>query len=152
MTGPSDHVDTDQEPAPPWLAESAERHKARLSVYRDYGPDERWEQRPVGLDLELRGIVFREGLHITEHGAKATYDALRGIAEWAFRVLDANPQVTYEIDEYDQHIVLADPLPEVELFGHVYHRADVNRPLDDAERKAVDQVRERLRSVGVRGG
>jgi hypothetical protein len=151
VAGPSDHCDIDYESAPrEAIAEWVARHKVRLSVYRDYGPDEHWAPQAVGYNVELRALVLGEPLHITEEAIRAVYDAVRRIGAWAFRVLDDNVQVAYELDEFDQHVVDEGSLLEVELFGHVYHRDDVRRPVDEAELRAVDQVCERLRSVGVR--
>jgi hypothetical protein len=149
MTGPGEQAETER--APTSIAESAARHKVRLSVYRDFGPDERWQERPVGFEIELRGTVYREGPRFTEHGIRAAYDVLRGIAEWAFGCLEADPRIAYEFDGYHTHVILADPLPEVELHSHIYHRDDRNRPLDDDDRSALDQVRYRLRAAGVHG-
>ena len=142
MTGPSDAPCDDS------IAEAVVRHQVRLSVYTDYGPDEHWRQRPVGFDVELRGLVL--GGPPRYHAAVAAYEALRRIGAWAFSVLDTNPEVTYEFDEFDRHAILEGSAIEVELCGHVYHRDDVRRPLDDRDRLAVDQIRHRLRSAGVR--
>jgi hypothetical protein len=150
MTGPAENKEAWRECASSddSIAQSVLRHKVRLSVYRDYGPDEKWRQRPVGFDVELRGLVL--GGPPRYHAAIAAYEALRRIGAWAFSVLDANPEVAYEFDAFDQHVIVEGPLIEVELCGHIYHRNDVCRPLDDKERQAVDQIRHCLRSAGVR--
>jgi hypothetical protein len=130
------------------IGQSVARHQVRLSVYRDYGPDEQWQQRPVGFDVELRGLVLGDPPNY--HSAVAAYEALRRIGAWAFCILDSNQQVAYEFDAFDQHVILEGSSFEVELFGHIFHRDHVRRPLDDAEREAVDEVRHRLGSAGVR--
>ena len=131
--------------------EAVARHKVRLSVYRDYGPDERWQQQPVGLDLELRAVVLGDDPLDGSATPRAAYEALRRLAAWAFGVLDDNPEVDYAFDDFDDHVILEGASTfEVELAGHVFNRKDCRSPLDEEERRAVRQVRERLRSVGVR--
>jgi hypothetical protein len=127
------------------------RHRVRLSVYREYGPDERWCQRPVGLDFELRALVLGADPLIDLPMQRAAYGALHAIASWAFRVLDGSQLVEYAMDDFDDHVIMeGSSIVEVELAAHVLHRNDVRGALDDEERRAAEQVRSRLRSVGVR--
>jgi hypothetical protein len=133
------------------IPDAVARHRVRLSVYREYGPDESWRQHPIGLDVELRAVVLGDDPLVDLPMQRAAYGALHIIASWAFRVLDGSPLVEYELDEFDDHVIMeGSSIVEVELAAHVLHRNDVRGALDDQERRAAEQVRHRLRSVGVR--
>jgi hypothetical protein len=127
-----------------------ERHRVRVSVYREWGPDENWRQQPVGFDVQLRGTVLGTDPCEDDGAQRAAYDALFTIAHWAFAVLDDIACVSYEFDDFNGGCILESGRVEAELAAHVLHRDDIRRPLDDDERAAVDQVRERLRSIGIR--
>lgn len=135
------------------LRNLVERHGIHLSVYTDYGPDERWHLQPVGLNLELRGSVLGEGELENDEAQQAAYAALHQVAAWAFEVVDANPQIDYEFDRFDRHVVVPPGswIAEVELDAHLFHRDAIRQPLDDAERETVDTIRDRLATVGVKG-
>jgi hypothetical protein len=135
------------------MREEVARHRIRLSVYRDYGPNEEWLLQPVGLDMELRALVLSEHPFDDEAAHRVAYEVALRAARWAFAALDRNPRVAYEFDGFDGHIVIqegAQATVEVELAGHVFHRDQVRGRLDDDERGAADEVRDRLRLLGVR--
>jgi hypothetical protein len=135
------------------LRELVLRHNVRLSVYREYGPDESDRQHPVGFEVDLRGLVVAEKPIDDEEAQRAAYRALHEVGSWVFGFLDETPTLTYELDAFDGHVVYdtGKGAVEVELTGHILHEDGVRRELDEDERRALGQVRERLRSLGVPG-
>jgi hypothetical protein len=135
------------------LQDLIERHRVRLSVYREYGPDEKWREHPVGFDVELLALVIARDPLIDEEAQQTAHEVLVRVASSALRVLDDYADLTYELDNFNNGVILehgSGPV-EVELASHILHNNDVRRELDDEERRGLERVRERLRSLGVRG-
>ncbi|MGH7293821.1 MAG: hypothetical protein ACRELB_02755, partial [Polyangiaceae bacterium] len=99
-----------------------------------------------------RAMVLGDAQLHDEKAQRTAHDAARGVAVWAFSVLDDDPRFTYVLDAFHERVVLAPGAPaEVEVRGHILHRGDVRRGLDDQERKVLEEVTRRLASVGVKG-
>lgn len=129
-----------------------ERHCVRLSVYREYGPDDLWRPHPVGFDVELTARVVAPDPMLDRAAQSFAYEVLERVAKLAFADLKEYPRLTYEINPFDGHVIVehgTGPV-EIELAGHILHADNVRLELDDEERLGLERVRERLRSLGVR--
>jgi hypothetical protein len=105
----------------------------------------------VGFELRLFG---RHDPHLQVnpgcHKCVAVFDRLRAIALAAFP--KEHRPTTYEIDPFDASFHLrpeAEWSPEVQLAVHIVHRDGYLRPVDDCERKCVEEIRNNLGRLGV---
>jgi hypothetical protein len=134
------------------IRELVERHRVRLSVYREFGPDEGWRQRPVGYGVELTGLVISQAPLADALAQLEAHRLLAHVASSAFRVLDGHPDLTFEIDGFRSGAILESDSwqVEVEQVSRILHRGDVRRAIDDSERRGLEVVLTQLRKLGVR--
>ncbi len=137
----------------PSLRSLIERHRVRVTVYRELGPDAAWQPHAVGFELELRGLVLGDHPFGDSAAHRVAHDVLVQVACWALRDLEGSGELTYVIDDFAGHVLAegAGGAVTVELTAHVIHREDARRELDDKERDAVQGVRGRLLEAGVQG-
>ena len=111
------------------------------------------DRNAASIGFELR-LFARHGAH--EHPTPgcglclALYQRLCQVARAAFP-RDSRP-TQYEIDSFDASFHLrpeAEWSPEVQLAVHIVHREGYLRPVDDCERKCVEEIRSNLGQLGV---
>lgn len=128
---------------------------AHFHVCSDVWPDYTFinhEKRQTGFQLELSGTHENASGH-AEPGCPECHKVYQAMVRIAESVLaEKNEDYTYEIQPYDQGIRYSPRhgnRPEITLAIRIFHRKDLEHPVDQAATSYVNNIQQRLESLGA---
>lgn len=139
--------------SPEELRQLVEQHQVCWEVWplHHVGPDT--GMRTVGYQLELLGTHYHPA-HTPDPGCdecQKVYEALRQIAEWIMPREERDS--VYRVQIFD-HAMRFSPRrgfrEDVELIIMIQHRRGLTNPVDECEIRCLQEMEERLRSLGAR--
>jgi hypothetical protein len=144
-------------PSPPTAFERLQDIVERRQVCYEVAPE--WSisdgrKTQIGFEMELCGISSNEKCLHPVPGCPncwRAYDEIREIAEWILPIEERPSR--YEIQSFDRALHVAPSKRqrrnEVIVRIVIMHRSGFNRPLDDCENKCLQEMREKLKQLGI---
>ncbi len=128
---------------------------ARFHVCSGVWPDYAFinhEKRQIGFQLELSG-THEPSSGNAEPGCPQCHQVYQAMVRIAESVLaEKNEDYTYEIQPYDQGIRYSPRhgnRPEITLAIRIFHRKDLELPVDQAATRYLNDIQQRLDALGA---
>lgn len=137
------------------LRELVRQHKLCWEVWSEYHIDRKGNKIQIGFELELMGTHFQPG-HPPVPGCDecvSVYDNLKRIARWIIPKEERDS--CYESGIFDASIHYPKRRKfrgEISLPIKILHREGFDRPTDACEVRCLNEMEEKLKSLGAQKG